>query len=788
MKKINAALLGCLLCGLGNAAPNAVAGTGLDRCVNLTEPQNYTIPAAAAALGEPIVFVTQQPLASDFEVATSSFGNHIANPDNAGRGGDLWLMYPPGCDASIPAGCLRNLTREQGLGLAAEQQFGANAIAVRSPAIRWDAQCVVFSLAQRAPSAQFDYVTDARWQLHEICGLGLNDASSLRKIPHQHEDYNYVDAIYALQDDHFIVSTDIPHAGVNAVHLNPLRDEYDRALTTGGLWLLDAIGGDMRLLVQSPSGAFEPVIDDHGRLLFSAWDHLEQDLFLDSGFAIDWASEAANAGQLPQAFEYFPEPRGNETNPVASPYGPMSSFNFKFFIAWQMNAADFTGVETLNHIGRHELMSYVWPSFMNDAALGSSSQAHAAAGHMMRITPDPLNPQQYYFVDAPHFGAQGSGRVYKMFAEPGRSPSQMPIQQVTDYDAQFVQGDGNGQCDHPANGYGGRHRHILPLSNGQLLSAHSDTVVYHNGSQCTDYTTNLASVNDQVNLLPNYNFQLVQLVSDGQGLLQAGPQVTPLIERSLFHWGNGDGVNTAQGAVPVHYSGPMWQLYPQRVAARVKPVPAVAALPLPEQTIFQQEGVNPAAFQAQLKSRSLALIVSRNVTRRDAADQQQPYNLNVPGGASTVVNGSDPVYDVPFWEIFQGDLVRDHANKPGRAVKPVPLHAADGFNPPVSGVPNPAHAGAYFKVAADGSVAAIVPANRALTWQLTDAAGFGVVKERVWVNFQAGEIRVCAACHGINDADQLGNPAPQNPPEALRILLNHWQQNLGDLIYANGFE
>jgi hypothetical protein len=75
-------------------------------------------------------------------------------------------------------------------------------------------------------------------------------------------------------------------------------------------------------------------------------------------------------------------------------------------------------------------------------------------------------------------------------------------------------------------------------------------------------------------------------------------------------------------------------------------------------------------------------------------------------------------------------------------------------------------------VAADGSFAALVPARRALTWQLTDPAGTGVVRERYWLTFQPGEVRVCASCHGLNQTDQLGRAVPQNPPQALRQLLD----------------
>jgi hypothetical protein len=78
-------------------------------------------------------------------------------------------------------------------------------------------------------------------------------------------------------------------------------------------------------------------------------------------------------------------------------------------------------------------------------------------------------------------------------------------------------------------------------------------------------------------------------------------------------------------------------------------------------------------------------------------------------------------------------------------------------------------------VAADGSVAALVPARRAMSWQLTDPGGTPVVRERYWLTFQPGEVRVCNSCHGVNTHDQLGAPAPQNAPEALRALLKSWK-------------
>jgi hypothetical protein len=78
-------------------------------------------------------------------------------------------------------------------------------------------------------------------------------------------------------------------------------------------------------------------------------------------------------------------------------------------------------------------------------------------------------------------------------------------------------------------------------------------------------------------------------------------------------------------------------------------------------------------------------------------------------------------------------------------------------------------------IAADGSFAAFVPAQKPLSWQLTDAAGTPVVRERYWLSFAAGEMRSCPNCHGINKLSQTGAPPPMNEPEALRRLLTAWK-------------
>jgi hypothetical protein len=142
------------------------------------------------------------------------------------------------------------------------------------------------------------------------------------------------------------------------------------------------------------------------------------------------------------------------------------------------------------------------------------------------------------------------------------------------------------------------------------------------------------------------------------------------------------------------------------------------------------------------------------------------------------------VYDVEYQQFFQGDLVRGTdgplSPSPGRRVLAQRMHDPRALNPPLDAGDPPSSV----EIADDGSTAALVPAHRALTWQLTTATGAPVVRERYWLTFKRGEIRVCASCHGLNSADQEGETAPQNSPEALRKLLQWWKS----LLFAAHFE
>jgi hypothetical protein len=145
----------------------------------------------------------------------------------------------------------------------------------------------------------------------------------------------------------------------------------------------------------------------------------------------------------------------------------------------------------------------------------------------------------------------------------------------------------------------------------------------------------------------------------------------------------------------------------------------------------------------------------------------------------TIGTNAGTIYNITHLQFLQADYLRGYTfggptNQPGRRVLATPMHSSAAFNPP-SALTNPPVGGT--QIMADGSQATIVPADRAVTWQLTGVTNESIVKERYWINFRAGEVRTCANCHGINDKDQAGRPTPTNEPLALRAVLRLWRTN-----------
>lgn len=682
-------------------------------------PTSTSAPAPGSTAGNiqnPILFVTQVPTSTDFSSRVATFANHITQIKLTPRGGDLMIRYPDGT--------LRNLTKEAGFGTDGLQ--GAGAIAVREPSVHWSGSKALFSMVIGAPTKQY-YDVSANWQIYEVTGLGKGETVKITKLANQPASYNNVSPLYGT-DDRVLFTSDRPRGG--EAHLYPQLDEYESTPTNTGIWSLNASTGDLRILNHAVSGAFSPFIDSAGRVIFTRWDHLQRDQQADGGSsgAFNYAGEASGAAKLASAAEVFPEPRSNSS----SVFGPVNGYTFNLFTPWEINE-DGTNEQTVNHIGRHELMFGGFTrSFSSDSSLldyasagfTTNSKFIRGDGGIFQVREDPRNPGTYYGIYGREFGELSASQIVRFQGTSSMNAEQMAIVDASD-----------------PNNAAGRFRNPLPLTDGQMIAVHTPS--------------------SSIGTPTSVEFTLKQLTLNmATGKYTAGTTLTGGITKSVS-WYDPDS--------KVSFSGKLWELEPVEVVARARPSSRMAAaLEAPEKSILTEEGIDETALRNWMKANNLALIVTRNITARDRADKQQPYNLQVPGGVKTVGN-SGKVYDISHYQLFQADSIRAYSTRPGRRPLAQPMHDAAGKN-----VPNTSGPAGSVKIAADGSTATFVPARRALTWQTTDAAGNAVVRERVWITFQPGEVRVCASCHGISKADQAGNAVPQNKPEALRALVRYW--------------
>jgi len=708
----------------------------------------------APTTANPILFVTQVPVISDFLAVASTFGNHDGGTGSAPRGGDLWIRYGDGT--------LRNLTGEAGYGASGEFQ-GAASIAVRDPCVHWSGTKAVFSMVVGAPTSGGG-ANDQRWQLYEVTGLGQGQAASITKVPSQPTQRNNVSPCYT-SDGRILFTSDRPRDGSS--HIHPQLDEYEEAPTNTGIWSLNPGTGALFQMNHSPSGSFHPLVDSFGRVVFTRWDHLERDQQADldrMGFGnyqvFNMSDESPGAFNTGSDAEVFPEPRKYWIDYVNSTPGYMGDPRgwepylvgnaFNTFQLWTLNQ-DGTSEETLNHIGRHELFSYIDPARNDDPNVTYhvgfppyvTNRDPITSFHQPRE--DPLRPGSFYGVDCYEFDTHASGQIVHLTGNPNLNANEMRITYVTHPSTQAP-------TQTPGPNHSGLYRDPLPLSDGTWVAAH------------TANTLKELNLGTATNPRSRFDFRLKELVIASNGYLTAGTPLTPGIRKRVQYW---------DPYTLVTYDGLLWELQPVEVVARaVPPATSEPALPAPEQQILNAEGVSLASLRSWLETNGLALIVSRDVTSRDQSDRQQPLNLRVPGGVQTLDTGGH-VYDVEYMRIFQGDLIRGITNGVfsalnGRRALAQPLHEPAAINPP-----NPSGPSGSVQLATDGSMAALVPARRAMTWQLTDPAGVPVVNERYWISFQPGEIRTCFNCHGQNEVDQAGQPPPSNPPEALRTLLQH---------------
>ena len=716
---------------------------------------------AAIGITNTILFVTQVPQPLEVNDATitnvflgagAGFGNQLADTWHAPRGGDLWLRKSDGS--------LTNLTRGLGYGVAGVQH--TNGIAVREPSAHWSGTKALFSMIVGAPMNAAD-TNVFFWQLYEVSGLP-NGPYAITIISGQPTNYNNVSPCY-LPDGHIVFATDRPRDG--SPHLYPQLDEYNDFPTVTGLWSLNPTNGDLHILNHTPSGAFSPSVDSFGRLIFVRWDHLVQDrnatqdrLGQSTNGTFNFADEsAASPFNLADRVEIFPEPRTfDATNNAAL---KVNGNAFNSFFPWTM-FLDGTGEEILNHMGRQDFFptASFKRSFTNDANLVDFTLAVPPRpnsnyfNNFFWIRENPRTNGTYLGVDAPDFGLHAAGQIVSITAPMGLNADNCTINYLT------------AKTTSAPNAVG-VYRNPLPLGDGTLVASFT--------ANATNADANIGSSTLPV---PRFNFRLYTLQFSG-GVWTTNIPVTAGLSNSV-----GGSVAQFVNGQLVTNNGALWELFPVEIRSNAPPVTATNSINGTELQVFADEGVDVALFQNYLRVNNLALVVSHNVTKRDRADRQQPFNLRIAGTTNVTVDptsNTNLIYDIAHIQFLQANQRRGYTGggagvKPGRRVLATPLH-----EPSADNVVNPVALAGSLKLGDDGSFAALLPARRAMTWQLMGtnilAPTNSIVKERYWVTFQPGEIRTCKNCHGINTADQAGAGAPNNPPQALRDLLRYWKTN-----------
>jgi len=726
---------------------------------------------AAAAHAAPVMFVTATPSTGDtvsgtFRHFVSFVGNHEGTSTKSPRGGDLYIRYDNGT--------LRNLTAECGYGTTPGQE-----ICVREANVHWNGQKAVFSMAvggtgSNPPTTYF--------QMYEITGILEGQTAQIAKLP-QPENYNNVQPVYAT-DGSIIFATDMP-ATQNPDHY-PQLDEYESTPVVSGLWRTDIDGTDLRILDHCPSGDFTPIVDSFGRVVFTRWDHLKRDqqvdLWIDEQLLPGADSRAkpftfdTEDGDTHHVFqygdEYFPE-NGRLHPDVDGPHNPgkvphaywdqdyvvgMEKQDFNFFFPWMINE-DGTDAEVLNHLGRHEFFGFVERSLTTLPDFFRSGSVFVRSFNQIRES--PVVPGRFYGVDAAEFGTHGAGRIICFDAPPSLNPDAIPATMADITPPTDAAWAGNAKTN--------MFRDPMVRQDGTIWASCTGT---------GDFADNTAVDPGAPNPYPlssNYQFKIRQLVDNGEGYLEPGPALCPDIVKSVSY--------TTPYFWPIRtvaYNGPMWELFPVEVVPRTPPTPTTESLHAPEHNVLLAELGSEQAIEdlrAWMRDQKLALVVSRDVTAR--ADDQQPYNLKVAGSGHQNTEVGETPEEVAWLQFFAARYVRAYAgNNTGTVPQPGRRPIAR-FVEEMPGHDEPTAPFGAARIGDDGSTAAFVPAERALTWQLAAEDGTPVVRERYWLTFKAGEIRTCTNCHGTNTTDVHGNPPPSNESAALADLLGWWKAEVG---------
>ena len=749
------------------------------------------LAAQAGPLTKTILYVTQTPMPDEALPNThvitdvkmtvaSTMQSPQADPASVARGGALWIRYANGTQV--------NLTHAAGYGGAVDPNGnatlfqGASSIAVQRPFVHWSGTKAIFAMVVGAPTSASD-TTQFHWQLYEITNFAQGQTPVISYVAGQPANYNNMQACYDTQDRIIFVS-DAPHA-MNA-NLYPQLDQYLALPCNTGLWRLDRTNAnELKQIIHAPSGAFSPFVDSYGRVMFVQWDHLSRDVYAtydrpaNAGLGEMWTQTFNGNGTFDSesgsnftlgtpsnyaSFNFHPEPRNFDKTALNNTNLNGNSFNQ--FFPWEARE-DGSGHEVQNHVGRNEFggTQPARPNFIDDSApLGNLVQmsfTHPTALNFIHLIEDPANHGTYYAVTPPEFGTHMASPIFRYNGGMGVNPDTMQITYVTPIPAN-IPNPALGQL--PLGTAVDIYRNPTPLSDGTLLAVHAAV---------TQYDSNSGTA---ISPKSRYAFRL-RMLTGAVGSMAPDTANSPTNPQNvtLSYYVNGTLIS--------YNSAPLWELDPVEVVSRSVPGQLSSPIASVEQTVFDEEKVHAPTMQKYLRNNNLALVANRDSTHRDAADKQQPFNLKVAWSSHQTVGVSGKVYDIGWVQLFQADAIRAYTHNganpnaqpvAGRRCMPVPLHDSFSENPPVVGAPV-----GSVKIGDDGSWAAIVPAGRAITWQmLNGAATQAQVRERYEVTFAPGEVRTCAVCHGVNTADQAGNlGVPVNKPDALRTLLQFWRSN-----------
>ncbi|MEZ6026036.1 MAG: hypothetical protein R3E85_07635 [Planctomycetota bacterium] len=230
------------------------------------------------------------------------------------------------------------------------------------------------------------------------------------------------------------------------------------------------------------------------------------------------------------------------------------------------------------------------------------------------------------------------------------------------------------------------------------------------------------------------------------------------------------------------WSGTCGELDPVEVVARpVPPYTAEGTLPSPEAQMLADAGVTVCRRSRRSSRQRLALIVSRDVTTRDRIDRQQPFNLQVTGTSHATLGAGGKVYDVSYLQIAGRHDPR-HRHEPRHATPGSPRAGTLSTTLPsiIRRRATPTRPRAAWRSPMTGR--SLLPCPRAGP----SRGSSSTTRARRWcksatATFQPGEVRVCTSCHGLNQVDQAGAPAPTNAPKVLLTLFSKNSKTQGKL-------